>query len=241
MGLFDEVKSRNFSLYGQWFGIISIILLIALGIVDFLSHWIFSIVGWVIAFLLVLVEIPLCLKVCPTSPKLFAVVMFLSNLVNVGPLIATGVSLLLASICYGIAAFTGQAFASSKMLGGTGVDNIKLAALRAEIDNANARSDEHTATLKQLETDHIQKDHELHSLQSKVKSLEKQLDKTEAELQTATANFQDADLRVENLENTATKLEHELEAAEKRNEELKELYKTAKEEMEEMERQLEVV
>lgn len=63
--------------------------------------------------------------------------MFLSNLINVGPLIACGVSLLLAAICYGkkykvtrleriifnqndawnmigIAAVTGQAFASSK-------------------------------------------------------------------------------------------------------------------------------
>lgn len=63
--------------------------------------------------------------------------MFLSNLVSTGPLIACGVSLLLAAICYGmyiytiytytvlltsivfriligIAAFTGQAFASSK-------------------------------------------------------------------------------------------------------------------------------
>ncbi|KAG2235594.1 hypothetical protein INT48_002368 [Thamnidium elegans] len=237
MGFFDEIKSKNCSLYGQWLGIISIILLIALGIVGFTGHIIFSIVGWVIAFLLVLVEIPLCLKVCPTSPKLdsfiayfencyfrailylvFAVVMFLSNLVSVGPLIACGVSLLLASICYGIAAFTGQAYASSKILGGTGVDNVKLAALRAETDNANARSDEYTATLKQLETDHIQKDHELHSLQSK-----------------------DADLRVEELEKNATKLEQELEAAEKRNEELKELYKSAKEEMDELERQLEVV
>ncbi|KAI8353228.1 hypothetical protein BD560DRAFT_336780 [Blakeslea trispora] len=124
MGVFDEVKSKNFALYGQWLGIISIILLIALGIVGFLSHVVFSIVGWVIAFILVLVEIPLCLKVCPTSPKFFAVVMFLSNLLNVGPLIACGVSLLLAAICYGIAAFTGQAFASSRMFGGTGVDNV---------------------------------------------------------------------------------------------------------------------
>ncbi|CAO3640380.1 unnamed protein product [Mucor hiemalis] len=120
MGVFDEVKSKNFSLYGQWLGIISIILLIALGIVGFISHVIFSIVGWIIAFILILVEIPLCIRLCPTSPKfdgfisyfencyfrailylVFAVVMFLSNLVNVGPLIATGVSLLLAAICYG--------------------------------------------------------------------------------------------------------------------------------------------
>jgi hypothetical protein len=58
--------------------------------------------------------------------------MFLSNLINTGPLIACGVTLLFAAIAYGkiiivvthvrilnnntigIAAFTGQAFASSK-------------------------------------------------------------------------------------------------------------------------------
>ncbi|KAI8328302.1 hypothetical protein EDC96DRAFT_530697 [Choanephora cucurbitarum] len=143
MGVFDEVRSKNFALYGQWLGIISIILLIALGIVGFLSHVVFSIVGWVIAFILVFVEVPLCLKVCPTSPKfdgfisrfencyfraamylVFAIVMLLSNLLNVGPLIACGVSLLLAAISYGIAAFTGQAFASSRIFGGTGVDNV---------------------------------------------------------------------------------------------------------------------
>ncbi|KAI9273583.1 hypothetical protein BY458DRAFT_508260 [Sporodiniella umbellata] len=143
MGLFDEAKSRNFSLYGQWLGIVSIILLIALGIVGIQHHVVFSIVGWVIAFILACVEIPLCFKMCPTSPKFdsfvsyfencyfraimylaFAVIMFLSNLLNVGPLIATGVSLLLAALCYGFAAVSGQAFASSRILGGTGVDNV---------------------------------------------------------------------------------------------------------------------
>ncbi|KAI8075115.1 TVP18/Calcium channel flower [Gongronella butleri] len=120
MGCFDEAKSMNFSLYGQWMGIISIILLIALGIVGLPGHVVFSIVGWVIAFLLVLVEVPLCMKMCPTSPKLdsflayfencyfraamylvFAVVMFLSNLLNgATPLIAAAVALLIAAICY---------------------------------------------------------------------------------------------------------------------------------------------
>ncbi|CAO3587438.1 unnamed protein product [Absidia cylindrospora] len=144
MGCFNEAKSMNFSLYGQWLGIISIILLIALGVVDFVSHWAFSIVGWVIAFLLVLVEIPLCFKLCPTSPKLdgfisyfencyfravmylvFAVVMFLSNLLSgATPLIAAAVTLLLGAISYGAAAVMGQAFASSRILGGTGTDNV---------------------------------------------------------------------------------------------------------------------
>ncbi|KAI8370643.1 golgi apparatus membrane protein TVP18 [Radiomyces spectabilis] len=143
MGCFDEIKSRNFSLYGQWLGIASIILLIALGIVGLQSHIVFSIVGWVIAFILLMVEIPLCLKVCPTSPKfdgfiayfencyfravmylIFAVVMFLSRLMNTGPLIAAAVCLLLAAISYGAAAVMGQSFASSRILGGTGVDNV---------------------------------------------------------------------------------------------------------------------
>ncbi|KAI8342315.1 hypothetical protein BC941DRAFT_498782 [Chlamydoabsidia padenii] len=144
MGCFDEAKSMNLALYGQWLGIVSIILLIALGIVGFMSHVAFSIVGWVIAFLLVLVEIPLCLKLCPTSPKLdgfisyfencyfrgamyliFAVIMFLSNLVSgATPLIAAAVALLLAAISYLGAAVMGQAFASSRILGGTGTDNV---------------------------------------------------------------------------------------------------------------------
>ncbi|GAB5586293.1 Golgi apparatus membrane protein tvp18 [Umbelopsis nana] len=127
MGLFDELRSKNFSLYGQ----------------VFLSHVVFSIVGWVIALILVFVEVPLCMKFCPTSPKfdsfvaffenswfralmylIFAVIMFLSSLLSTGPLIAAGVALLLAALCYGFAAFRGQAFASTSMLGGTGVDNV---------------------------------------------------------------------------------------------------------------------
>jgi septal ring factor EnvC (AmiA/AmiB activator) len=54
-------------------------------------------------------------------------------------------------------------------------------------------------------------------------------------------SFQESDLKVEQHEKNVTKLEQDLEIAEKRNEELKELYKTAKEEMDELERQLEGV
>ncbi|KAI8052742.1 hypothetical protein BDF21DRAFT_350415 [Thamnidium elegans] len=69
MGIFDEFKSRNFSLYAQWLGVISIVLLIALGVIAFPSNPIFSPIGWVIAFILFFVEVPLCTKFCPTSPK----------------------------------------------------------------------------------------------------------------------------------------------------------------------------
>ncbi|KAI8362250.1 hypothetical protein B0O80DRAFT_435393 [Mortierella sp. GBAus27b] len=67
MGLIDEFRSGNFSLYGQWFGLFSVIALILFGILSFTPIW--SIVGWIIAFLLIFVEIPLCLKCCPTSAK----------------------------------------------------------------------------------------------------------------------------------------------------------------------------
>lgn len=60
-----------------------------------------------------------------------------------------------------------------------------MAALRAEIDQANAKADEYKQIVNQLESDHIQKDHELHSLQQKVKLLEDQLEKTEVKLKTA--------------------------------------------------------
>ncbi|KAI9321480.1 hypothetical protein BX666DRAFT_2023609 [Dichotomocladium elegans] len=54
----------------------------------------------------------------------FAVVMFCSTILNTGPLVAAAVCLLLAAICYGAGAATGQAFASSRFLGGTDVDTV---------------------------------------------------------------------------------------------------------------------
>ncbi|RUS35195.1 hypothetical protein BC938DRAFT_474270 [Jimgerdemannia flammicorona] len=74
----------------------------------------------VIAFILVFVELPLCIKFCPTSPKfdafiskfenailravgyfVFSLVMFLSNLINTSTLIVAAVTLLIGSIFYG--------------------------------------------------------------------------------------------------------------------------------------------
>ncbi|KAG1181968.1 hypothetical protein G6F36_009521 [Rhizopus arrhizus] len=259
MGVFDEIKSKNFSLYGQWLGIISIILLIALGIVGFMQHVVFSIVGWVIAFILIGIEVPLCLKLCPTSPKFdsfiayfencyfraliylaFAVVMFLSNLLNVGPLIATGVSLLLAAICYGIAAFSGQAFASSRIFGGTGVDNVKLNSLRAEAETATSLGDDFANKIKQLEEENIQKGHEITSFKVKNERLETRLKRIEDELILVNLKSQESNKKSEDLEKHVIDLEQELENAEKKNDELKEMNKSIKEELEEFVRQLEV-
>ncbi|KAI8094517.1 hypothetical protein BDF21DRAFT_408927 [Thamnidium elegans] len=73
----------------------------------------------VIALIILFVEIPLCLKFCPTSPKFdafisrfenswfraimylaFAIVMFLSHLLGSSTLIVCGVVLLLSAISY---------------------------------------------------------------------------------------------------------------------------------------------
>ncbi|KAI8635969.1 hypothetical protein BD408DRAFT_426895 [Parasitella parasitica] len=143
MGFLEELKSRNFSLYAQWLGVGSIVLLIALGIVALTSNPIFAIVGWVIAFILFFVEVPLCTRFCPTSPKfdgfiarfensyfrfvayvVFSIIMFLSTLINTTTLVVPAITLLLTSICYVIAGLKKQPHASTKILGGTGIDNV---------------------------------------------------------------------------------------------------------------------
>ncbi|KAG0303238.1 Golgi apparatus membrane protein tvp18 [Linnemannia gamsii] len=125
MGLADEFRSGNFSLYGQWQVRPSLRCL-------------------VIAFLLIFIEIPLCLKCCPTSPKfdnalqqfqnsffraiayvVFAVIMWLA--VGIGSLnlqIISALALSFAAVSYVIAAIRHQTPASSTITGGTGVSTI---------------------------------------------------------------------------------------------------------------------
>lgn len=92
------------------------------------------------AFLIIFIEVPLLLRICPTSEKfdslirrvstnymragayaVMAVVQFLSTLIMNSTLIAAGVFLLLTALCYLLAAVRGQAFIGSKTLGGQGV------------------------------------------------------------------------------------------------------------------------
>ncbi|KAG0349807.1 Golgi apparatus membrane protein tvp18 [Podila minutissima] len=132
MSIIDEFKC----------GLLSIVALIIFGIINFKLLW--SLIGWIIALLLVFIEIPMCLKCCPTSPKfdefvtkfhnsyfraaaylVFAILMWLA--VGVGKASVQTVSALLltfACLAYGIAAGRGQTPASSAITGGTGVSNI---------------------------------------------------------------------------------------------------------------------
>ncbi|TKA43218.1 Golgi apparatus membrane protein TVP18 [Cryomyces minteri] len=143
MTLAEEFRSRNFSIYGQWTGVLCIILCFALGIANiFHLHWVilFSVICLICAFILIFIEIPLLLRICPTSPAFDAFIRrFETNYMRAAiyfvmsaiqwisiaaartSLIAAAVVLLIASAFYALAGIKGQGFVGSKTLGGQGV------------------------------------------------------------------------------------------------------------------------
>jgi len=143
MSIADEFRSRNFSIYAQWLGVLSILLCIALGIANIFHASlliIFSIICLVTGVVLIFVEVPLLMRICPTSDKFdgfvrrfnenwpragmyvgLSAVQFCSIIFGSSSLIAAAVILLLTGACYGIAALKGQEFTSSSTLGGQGV------------------------------------------------------------------------------------------------------------------------
>ncbi|KAI9738884.1 MAG: Golgi apparatus membrane protein tvp18 [Claussenomyces sp. TS43310] len=143
MTIAEEFATRNFSIYGQWTGVICIVLCFALGIANIFNFdliIIFSIICLVCSFILIFIEIPLLLRICPTSSTfdafirrfttnymraavylVMAVVQWLSIIVKATSLIAAAVLLTIAAICYALAAVKGQGFVGSKTLGGQGV------------------------------------------------------------------------------------------------------------------------
>ncbi|EQK99351.1 hypothetical protein G6O67_008251 [Ophiocordyceps sinensis] len=144
MTLKEEFQTRNFSIYGQWLGILSMILCLATGISTiFLFNIVlivFCVLAIISAFLILFIEVPLLLRICPTSGKfdefvrkistnylraaaylVMAVIQFVSTAFGRSALIAAGVFLLLTALCYLLAGVKGQAFVGSKTLGGQGV------------------------------------------------------------------------------------------------------------------------
>ncbi|KAF7503724.1 Golgi apparatus membrane protein tvp18 [Endocarpon pusillum] len=147
MTLAEEFRSRNFSIYGQWTGVLCIILCIAVGIANLFNLTrplliIFSIICLVSGFILVFIEIPLLLRICPTSAKfdafirrfttnymraaiygVMSLVQWLSLIVarSGSSLIAAAVVLLIAGAFYALAGLKHQQFVGSKTLGGQGV------------------------------------------------------------------------------------------------------------------------
>jgi len=139
----SEFKTRNFSIYGQWTGILAMLLCLAVGIANCFSFSIiilFSIICLVTGLLIIFLEIPLLLRICPTSSKfddfirkfhsnwgraafyiLASVVQWISLVKSATSLIAAAVVLLFAGLFYALAALKKQDFMGSKTLGGAGI------------------------------------------------------------------------------------------------------------------------
>ncbi|KAI8936882.1 Golgi apparatus membrane protein tvp18 [Plenodomus lindquistii] len=143
MTLAEEFRSRNFSIYGQWTGVLCIFLCFALGIANiFHANFViaFSIVCLVCSFIIIFIEIPLLLRICPTSSTfdtfirkfssnyMRAAIYFVMSAIqwiSIWPmatsLIVAAIFLMVAAIFYALAGFKGQQFQGSKTLGGQGV------------------------------------------------------------------------------------------------------------------------
>lgn len=69
-GFSSDFKKKNFSLYGQWISILNIFLCLALGIAN-IFHFnliiIFSVICIVQGLVVIFVEIPFLLKICPLT------------------------------------------------------------------------------------------------------------------------------------------------------------------------------
>ncbi|KAL1999129.1 hypothetical protein VTN02DRAFT_5010 [Thermoascus thermophilus] len=144
MTLAEEFRSRNFSIYGQWTGVVCIILCFALGIANIFSfnalRIVFSIICLVSAFVLIFIEVPFLLRICPTSSKfdnfirrfttnfmraamylIMSALQWVSLVSGASSLIAAAVLLLIASSFYALAGLKSQEFVGSKTLGGQGL------------------------------------------------------------------------------------------------------------------------
>ncbi|KAI1065762.1 uncharacterized protein FIESC28_03160 [Fusarium coffeatum] len=147
MTLKEEFQTRNFSIYGQWLGILSMIICLAVGIaniftfhITFVVRIIFCAFAIASAFIILFIEVPLLLRICPTSSKfdelirkistnymraaaygVMSALQYISIVSGASSLIAAAVFLMLTALCYLLAGVKGQAFVGSKTLGGQGV------------------------------------------------------------------------------------------------------------------------
>ena len=134
-GLARDLKSFNFSVYGQYFGYINIILCMALGIAN-LFHVnaviAFGIVAIVQSIVILFVEVPFLLKICPLSDNFIsfiknfetnvwrciffsamALVQWCSLALKVTSLIVVAIGLTISAAFYAIAMFKHQEFQHS--------------------------------------------------------------------------------------------------------------------------------
>ncbi|RKF82351.1 Golgi apparatus membrane protein tvp18 [Golovinomyces cichoracearum] len=143
MSITEEFATRNFSIYGQWTGVLCIFLCFALGISHLFHVSIMILFGALClasSFVIIFVEIPLLMKICPTSSRFddfmrqfstnymraaiylsMGLVQWLSLIGEPSSLLAAAILLTLAGTFYTLAGVKGQGFVGSKTLGGQGV------------------------------------------------------------------------------------------------------------------------
>lgn len=136
-GLSSDFKKKNFSLYGQWIALLTMLLCFALGFANlFTIHVVivFAILCIVEGLVVIFVEIPFLLKICPLTDKfttfisyfdenwprcgfylLLSVIQWLSLLSRATSLLVVAVFFALASACYCLAAIKHQEYLKSNL------------------------------------------------------------------------------------------------------------------------------
>lgn len=148
----NDAKSKNFSVYGKWLGIFLVLLSLALGIsnifrLDLLIIW--GILGIVSGILVLLVELPFLLKICPFNadftgvmtkfndnwPRvgfyaLLSVIQWLSLIIKSSSLVALAAVWFICAVFYAISAATHQNFHNGDGEGLASASDIPPSAIR---------------------------------------------------------------------------------------------------------------
>ncbi|SCU97610.1 LAMI_0F10682g1_1 [Lachancea mirantina] len=137
-GIVRDLKSFNFSVYGQWFGYINIVLCMALGIAN-LFHVsaviVFGIISIVQSLVILFIEVPFLLRICPLSDNfiafikrfetnakrtlfyvVMAVIQWCSLAVMVTSLIVVAIGLTISAASYAVAHFRHQQFQNTSII-----------------------------------------------------------------------------------------------------------------------------
>ncbi|RCK63038.1 Golgi apparatus membrane protein TVP18 [Candida viswanathii] len=136
-GLSSDFRSKNFSLYGQWISILTVFVCLALGIANIFHTslvFIFSIICIVQGLVVLFVEIPFFLKICPLSENfigfvkrfdgnlphcgfylLNAAIQYLSTVVQATSLLVVAILFTISSACYALAEIKHQDYTTTSL------------------------------------------------------------------------------------------------------------------------------
>ncbi|KAI8833544.1 hypothetical protein BC829DRAFT_407783 [Chytridium lagenaria] len=149
MSIIEEFRSGKFTIYGQWWAIISALLLIIFGLASFQAVLPFAFAAWIQAAIIVLLEIPIVTQCCPCGPStssflkffentvfrtvlylVFSGIIWLSIIMAASSLIIGAITLTVTFILYGIAATRKEEMQRSFYTGGKGITDKGPAATK---------------------------------------------------------------------------------------------------------------